>query len=78
MPTVEPDLLIREWRVANRMTMAHENALARACLQKALFATGTDLAAERAKVQRMRDIANDLLQMSLAQVDEGAATRRRT
>jgi hypothetical protein len=72
------EMLIGEWRVAHRVALKHEIALAKACLDGSQAVSGIRLAEEQAKVRRMRDIADDLLAMSLAQMEDAANARRRT
>jgi hypothetical protein len=68
------DLYLREWRLAHRMTHLQEVALSRACLEGSL--TGAEVAQERQKLRRMRDITNDLLAVSLSQMEDRAMAMR--
>lgn len=71
------DLLFREWREANRKAHLREQEVAKASLL-ALEGKGEWPSAEaRAEVRQLRELANELLQESMRQIEDRAASNKR-
>jgi hypothetical protein len=69
--------LFQEWRAADRQAHAMEQALTRASLD-ALAGTGpAPTEADRHKAHGLRQTANDLFHLAMAQMKESALARKR-
>ena len=71
------DLLLREWRAANKKAHQMEQALARACLDALESSADWPTPEWRAEVQSARALADDLFQVAMGQIDEIARVNKR-
>lgn len=72
MTTPGKDLLLREWRAANNKAHGMEQALARSCVAALDGKAPWPTEDERARVKAARSLADDLFQVSMAEINERA------
>jgi hypothetical protein len=75
--TIAPQGLFQEWRVADRNARAIEHALSRASLSALDGKAEPPSAEERERAKKLRETADDLFQLAMADMQLRAKNRRR-